>query len=508
MTNSAVLLPADPPPGSPDRGARLAEAVLLLALAALFCVLRGAWIGHVLTWDEAMNLAGVRAWVGGGEDPYSNWFWRHPPGYLLLLSLLSPLQAGFAERAEVLTMAMALGGALVLYVLVRHLAGRIAAAWSFFLLAIMPGAVFFDTWIKQDSLLAIPGLLALAGCFRRRFVVAGMCLGVAFLIKETAIFYALAAALAWLLQEKTQRRWQDAAALVLAPILIAGWWYIGFSTTVRQFALLFSGQPFQGEEAWHQNPWDYYLYRIPLYLGWAGTLMAAGGALALVRHRPGLRAVAVARAWPALVLVPALVLLHLAQGKTTWMVIALFPAFAGLQAVAAAAVCRLGRTFLRRAVMASVLAGLLLGLTWPMMGSQGYDDFFKKMDFPFWWGSVASREAATLLASQMGPGDRALVTPMYYWTDPRLRACAIFTYYFGGDHPVLVAPNTLPANEYLRLLREYNLQWAMISVAPDAGRQRLLDELQRAGVTGRVFRSGLLLDARALRLPGGTGAIH
>jgi hypothetical protein len=71
--------------------------VVAVAILLLHVLLRLPHIGHLLTWDEAMNLLSVRALVAGGHDFYSLWFWRHPPTYAMLMSLLRPLADGFAE---------------------------------------------------------------------------------------------------------------------------------------------------------------------------------------------------------------------------------------------------------------------------------------------------------------------------------------------------------------------------------------------------------------------------
>ncbi|HIL71898.1 MAG TPA: hypothetical protein EYG38_18860, partial [Verrucomicrobia bacterium] len=48
----------------------------------LFVALRSEFIGHLLVWDEAMNLCTVQSFATQGSDDFSNWFWTHPPHVL------------------------------------------------------------------------------------------------------------------------------------------------------------------------------------------------------------------------------------------------------------------------------------------------------------------------------------------------------------------------------------------------------------------------------------------
>ncbi|MCK5849976.1 MAG: hypothetical protein KAH23_03600, partial [Kiritimatiellae bacterium] len=115
----------------------------------IFVALRARWIGHLLTWDEAMNLCAVRALATYSHDHFSNWFWRHPPLFPMLMLLLHPLKQGFAERTEIMCIVIGIINLSMLYLLNKKIYGKLAALLSSFFLAIMPGSVFFDVWIKR-----------------------------------------------------------------------------------------------------------------------------------------------------------------------------------------------------------------------------------------------------------------------------------------------------------------------------------------------------------------------
>lgn len=74
--------------------------LLLLVTALVFVGLRLRWVGHLLTWDEAMNLLSVRSHAGGVEGIFASWIERYPPLYHWFLRCMGPLLQQFAERAE------------------------------------------------------------------------------------------------------------------------------------------------------------------------------------------------------------------------------------------------------------------------------------------------------------------------------------------------------------------------------------------------------------------------
>lgn len=201
------------------------EARWLLVCIFIFLVLRLRWVGHLLSWDEAMNLCTVRSLAAQAGDVFSNWFWRHPPLYSLLTLLLSPLQRGFAERVQLLNLCIGVINLLLLYALVRRVSGTRAALWTAFVISVAPGCVFFDVWVKRDHVVVSFALAAFLFLFAHRSLYAGLCLGLSLLAKETAVFYLAAAVLMWGMGAAGRRRWEDVAALVGVPMLVSGWWF-------------------------------------------------------------------------------------------------------------------------------------------------------------------------------------------------------------------------------------------------------------------------------------------
>jgi hypothetical protein len=280
---------------------------VLLIIAALACVvLRARGVGHLLVWDEAMALCTARSFVAGGQDEFSLWFWRHPPLFSVLTLGLSPTAPGFAERVEWLAIGIACLNLLLLFRLNAALFGATTAGWSALLLATLPGAVFFDTWVKTDHTVTTFGLLALLALHHRRIACAGLGLGLALLSKETAAFYCLTAFLVFAPGALRQPGgWRRLALLVLWPAVVAGWWYLLFAgraggeVRLSLAGLLESLRFAAGDQSGWSASWSFYLRQLPDLLGWHGLgLTVAGvGALLVARLKPGLAAPADGPGW-------------------------------------------------------------------------------------------------------------------------------------------------------------------------------------------------------------------
>lgn len=479
--------------------------ILLVAGLGLYVLLRLPFVGHLLIWDEAMNLCTVRALASAGQDYYSGWFWRHPPALGISFLLARPLEPGFAERAELLVILVGAVSAFVLFLLAKTTWGRGPAIWAVFFYAVIPGAVFHDVWLKQDVFATLFGLLALLAFVRKRMPVAGVLLGLAFLGKETALFYAMAIGVMWLAGAHG-RRWRDILLVAFLAALASGWWYLGFTTAMRYFLAFVTGLPLAKTDidVW-VRPWHYYLGLLPLDLGWGGVALCLLGLLALfglgrqpscsvLRSSLARRSVfakaavaSVGPCWPLAVLLPAYVLLSAMTGKAPWFVATLYPAFAGLLGVGADGVVRaLRRTFQRvpalgargPVLLAGALAALLAwGFVWNAWG-RDYDTELRKREEPLWWGASASREAALTLNRLVQDGQKVLITPMHYWLGEKPIPCAIFTCYL-KDMPVAVRPYDLTADDFVAAVKEYGLDWAMVSPDPAVAEEQLFEPLRK-----------------------------
>ena len=480
-----------------------------LLIGGLFVALRARWIGHLLFWDEAMHLLTTRALYGGGTDGYSPWFWRHPPLLGVLSLLLEPLRAGYAERAEWLTLALGTAGLIPLFLLNRRAFGPGVALASLGFLAVMPGAVFYGTWIKEEPVVILGGLTALLCFDRRRYWLAGLALGAAFLGKELAIFYALAVAALWWLRSPHERHWRDLAATAAATALTAGWWFVCFSVTLRHFWHLTTGSV-QGESTDWARPWSFYLAKLPGDLGWAGlALLVAGAVLAGVlllgrgrqRQAPpsadtGVRPPgAPLSAWPLALLLPGFAVITVVRLKAPWFIVTLYPAIATLQGLVLVSLLRaLYRWLPERPRLAGLLgagatAAVILIFLPPRL-ADSYEALAERQEHNLLTGSQTSAVAARVMNTLVQDDDRVLLTPMHYWRLTEVVPCPIFTYYF-RPVAVVVRPFDLTYADFVDTVRKYQIHWAMLSPPPDPGVRELLNPIvQRLGLRP-VFNAGV-----------------
>ena len=443
----------------------------------IFLALRCRWLGHLLVWDEAMALCTTRAFHAGADDPFAAWFWRHPPLHSLLLLGLRPLQEGFAERAEFLSIIVGVVNQVLLFFLNRRVFGNAVGLWSAFLIALLPGSAFFGVWIKQDHLVMTFGLLALISLLSQRTWISGVCLGLALLTKGTAAFYCLAAFALWLGGAGGRRTAKDFFLLTGFSALTCGWWYLGVLPRVHvpgggdvfQFAL--------NSQALWQSEWSFYFTQLPVLLGWAGVGLTVLGCVLAVRawllSNGSSNGVAeIWMTWPVCVLGPALALISFVPNKVPWIVIALLPAWATLAALAAAKITEhfaelrpVSVRWFRPAVVAGAAA--VLAVMTLAFSPRDYDSMLRRVASSQWRGAANSREAAAVLNENVQDGERLLLTSFHYWQGlPPGLPDPIFTYYLEKKPSVLLRSHQQTFGDVVADIRKYQLDWALLSPEP------------------------------------------
>lgn len=467
--------------------------LLLAGCVALFIVLRARWVGHLLVWDEAMALCTARSFIAGADDPFAAWFWRHPPLHSVLLLALQPLKTGFAERAEIISIVIAVINQLLLFRLNRRVFGTVTGLWSAFIIALLPASVFYDVWIKQDHPVVTFGLLALLALQSRRYFLSGLCLGLALLSKATGVFYCLGVFLLWLAGASGTRKVKDIAVLIGTSAITCGWWYlivvprarVPGSTDVFKFAA-------SGDALW-QSDGFFYFARLPIDVGWVALALAVVGTVFIIWQ--GLRENAF-RLWPLAVLVPALLLITLVPNKVPWIVIALVPAWATLAAVAAAGViCGLPlaeTSRLRPAIIAIFIAAfsaVTIGTS-----TRDYEAAARRFVETQWRGAANSREAANAVNAVVSDGERMLLTSFHYWKGlPEGLPDPVFTYYLAKKPVFLVRSHKLSFVDLLSEVRQHRLDWALLSPEPDNSGPIIEGLQQRFGLIPAKATTGALL---------------
>jgi 4-amino-4-deoxy-L-arabinose transferase-like glycosyltransferase len=250
---------------------------MLIGILGLACLLRVVNIGHVLTWDEAWNVGTiVDGSTGQTADPLFDNFYQHPPAYdglgIALGWMTGASRHGLDIAMEVISILFGLGLVFAVYICGRDWFGVEAALAAAFILAVMPAARTFDTWIKQESMVLFFCLMLLFFFFRKQFIIAGLFFGLALLTKETAIFVAIALA-TFVVAFRRPKMIRGLAIAGGIAAIMCGWWYIFFSHSKGSFAAVFLGRG-QESQIWHQG-WQYYLGRSPQDLGLLALVCAA-----------------------------------------------------------------------------------------------------------------------------------------------------------------------------------------------------------------------------------------
>ena len=315
--------------------------VILLAIIVLALLLRVFNVGHVLSWDEAWNVNSVEDAATGHTADASTFFpnfWRHPPSYtglgILYTWVTGSGRVGLSIALELLSIIFALLLIVVIFLCGRDWFDYRAGLFASFLFAVMPAARVYDTWVKQESLTLLFGLLFLLFFFREKHVAAGIFLGMALLTKEIVVFIPLALVLFFAVTRRFGE-YRKLAVSVVVAVFLSAWWYLLFSRTSGHFVDFFLGKH-ESALTW-ARPWFFYLKRIPGDVGWVWFLAALLGVafmawrLVIARHcdrgrdryAPGDMALFIV-IWLSVIYLT----LSLSSGKPPWMAYSAFPGFA------------------------------------------------------------------------------------------------------------------------------------------------------------------------------------
>lgn len=473
---------------------RIGHGIVLLGCLFLFLILRLPWVGHLLQYDEANTLLTIRAFAAGGGDYYSGWFWRRPPLVTTMLLLAQPLENGYIRRAEMMIVMVGALNLLTLFMLNRRVFGTATALASVFFLAAMPGSNFFDVWVKHDCLCVLFGLLAIHYFLSRRYVMSGAVLGLSFLAKEMALFYALAILVAWMLEGRNRRPIREVIVVPVLAFVASAWWYVFFSQSTLHVLQAVAGSSHRVEPGW-QNPWYYFFEKLPVDLGYHGIVICLAGVFAvwaLLRKEEAGEVPVPANEtsagilWPLALLIPSFLVISATSTKTPWYTIPLYPALATLQALGLGLFLRIAdraasrfrwNAAVRRGCMA-VATILVAGVFLLGVADRDYEGAMRRQSYWMWWGATRSRDAAMMMNRLVGENERAMITPMFYWDSGNARPCSIFTCYL-KQFPVLVRRFDIPADSLIDDVKKHRLDWAMVSVPPGTMSEALIEPMIR-----------------------------
>lgn len=291
-------------------GAHLARLLMQSSVLAQRLVMseRLLWIGALLTGfalrlpllnrfpfhqDEAIYSYWAR--YGRHIDPLFLSVWPDkPPLHLWLLGGAFDLLGATPAAARFVNIAISTLTIAVVAALARVWWGRRASLFAALLLALNPFAISFAPTAFTDPLLVLAGMLTLLTAVRRRYVWAGVWLGVTLMTKQQGVlFIPLALGFGILAQRTRAGVLRCAGALTLGLLLVAGpilWWDslrwavapspwdLG-ARNAAGFALAAPGQWLPRTQAW--LAFGGYL----LGGGWTWWLLAALLTLSAVRWR-------------------------------------------------------------------------------------------------------------------------------------------------------------------------------------------------------------------------------
>jgi len=380
-------------------------ALALILVLALLLRLRQA--GHVLSFDEAWNAVTVLAGAAGKtKDIFFFNFYRHPPIYLsaaILYRKLFPSSTGFMQAISI---ASGLGVITTLFFVARKGVGKACAVFAAFFLAVAPVACVFDTWVKQDSLAVLFAVLFACFFLKRRYIVAGIFLGLGLLTKEIVLFAALGAVIYTALTFSRKKLIGLVEAFGIG-IVMSAWWYFVFSNTSGDFLRFFLGD--SPVNARFHEPWHYYLSGLPREFTWPGLVFIIVGVVVWAVRRTKRKKVEkgtedyvlFAIVWAG----STLLILTLSVGKPVWMVYSAAPPLAlmagyGLSSMLSVKVVRKELVY---AVIALVLlGGIAYGIT---LKHTNY------MNATGSWGDTLEDHAIAMkLNSMSGPGENYVMS--------------------------------------------------------------------------------------------------
>ena len=396
----------------------------MLLITVLFIMLRIPHIGHLLVWDEAWILQAVKSLAGGGGAAiFQNQLWRHPPMYLTLGLILAPLKQGFAARMEIMGLMVHTASLLLFIFIIAKILGNRLAFYSGIAYAMLPGQIFFSTWVKRDALVILFCMFALWCFIKKRDLLAGVFLGLGFLSKETAVFYALGI-ICMIPFSRPVKSLGRSLLYILAPILIiSGWWYLFFASGTKAHFTFFTG--ISDEAPQFAKPWWHYFTKLIYDLGTPGLLLFAAGLIAVI-PKIGVQEKLKKyihfkknRLLPFFFLFPGYLLLSTSYGKPAWMVIALYPFLALVIGIGWSYIIKIAAILIspknikRKTTIHPVLSCFLLTaiLSFPVFNLQ-YTEYLSKISPGTFNMSKRSVLIADTINQSVGKKDKLLFMPM------------------------------------------------------------------------------------------------
>lgn len=459
----------------------------LFAIACLNIIARIPQLGHMLSWDEAWNLCALKS-IASGSGLLAGQFWRHPPVYMEFGFLLSPLRSGFEMRMEILSLVLSIGAILIFVSMISEFFGKRIAVFTGIAYALMPGALFFDTWVKRDSVATLFSILAVWAFLKHRDTFAGILLGLGLLGKETALFYCGAIFMLAVFLRGSQN-WHKRLLVTFGIALLAsGGWYLFMAQGTQGFVKFFFGT--SAEANGFSEPWWYYPAKLRYDLGWPGVFLLGGGILAMFPGRTffrntlhSARKLKHLRYLPIFLLAPGYAVLSISSGKPPWMTIVLNPVLALLVGFGWALIMRclagiikvpVANSLLRIDVLLpAVLLILTLGIP---VARFNYNDYFLKIAPGQYEIATTSQGMVSSANKHVKDGESILILPMYYRNNNTMPD-PIFFWNLKVSPQIIRGLNPGGYDEFRNAIIANQINWVFISPAKGSKQEEIVLEL-------------------------------
>jgi 4-amino-4-deoxy-L-arabinose transferase-like glycosyltransferase len=475
----------------------------LTGLFLLNFLLKLPFIGHFLTWDEAWILCSLKEFVKGNQI-FSLQLWKHPPLYMGLGLLLSPAEPGFDTRMAILSLMISSGALIFFTIIFSKLYGRRTALLAGLIYTVLPGTLFFDTWIKRDGLVTLFCALTLFALIKKKDILAGIFFGLCLLSKETAIFFAFGFLAIIVLHRPPHLVRRSLFFFWGITVALSSWWYLLFDSHSDNYFAFFQGA--SSEASGFAEPWWYYLAKLRIDLGWPGLLLLLIGTGTVLydcflrkRNKITLNQFKKYRLLPVFMIGPGYLVISLSHGKPFWITISFSPFLALLIAFGSLFLFKLisqalsgfkGKAlFNNRWVPLPLLIGLLAANTFPF----SYGSHFKKMSPTRAQLILNSYEMSDVVNTNVQEHEKLLILPMIFRSDPTYgdpifhwNAKPVDTLYFKGTQ--------LDFEKFQEIIPEKKIKWALIFPLEGSWEEDLFRQVvSKTNPTGYKFSTGYLL---------------
>jgi hypothetical protein len=425
--------------------------------STLFLFLRISNIGHLLMWDEALNVLALKAHaLNALKNPFIWYYNFHPPLYMFFAGLLNPLSENIAIRMEWLSLSFAYATFIVIYIISSRIGGLSYAWLTGFFLCTMPSSIGYDTWIKRDGLASFLGYFAILFLYKKKFYFSALCLGLALLAKENAVFFAFAcfAIMPLLRINKIPMR---ILSIICIMGIFASYWFITSGISIRELTgYYFSEEIYQ--KVW-LNHWTYYFKKLIPDLGFIQFSLVIIGIPYLIfnsiyEKKPQ---------WliPVIIFVSVyLPISFIFVTKTPWLSLSARGALAMIAAAGILPAINAAKKF-KPILIIPFLVILFAGFTGL---SFSYDSYHKAVYPNGWPGARSSFDIASYINRELPNNGKYMITEFAYW---KKRICPIFVIY-SDNIPEKIVKGSDPAEKLIREIKERNISLFVVCNSPDS----------------------------------------